>query len=707
MRKMIGALLSVAATSAALACSDNILSAPDEPIPQAPAGLIVSDPLANGVRADLTGLTGSLQVSAGTVAYISAAPGTLPNAVTVGIRNRTRSGPEIIAPLLDGGFDPVGVEAEAGDEISLTVSVPDHGSISSIVKVPARRPPIIVRTEPSKGRTDVALNVQIAIVFSEPIEKSSVTSSSVSLTRDGNVVAGTVTLSADGLSAEFIPNADLTAGTAYTLTVARTIRDLDGDALEQPSVVEFKTGTSTSSGNIQLLVSTTGEDLDTDGYTVYAEGAGSSQWMRVVTNGTSQFSALNPGEYTVGIYSVAGNCTIDGMQPANIASTRKVNVQAQTTTQVALAITCVRSGMLNVTTRTTGVATDADGYVMSDQYSFHSAVYHSVSANETVTITALIPGQFILTLNGVAPNCALVGPNPRTIDVEAGKTASVTFEITCIGPTQIAFVREGDIYIVNSDGTGTTRLTSNSAPDVNPAWSPDGERIAFASDRDGNREIYVMNADGTQVVRLTNNAAADYLPAWSPDGKLIAFVSERDGNAEIYVMNADGTNPRRLTGNDAIDTEPAWSPDGRKIAFRSGRSFNFYDPGWSVGNGNLYVMNADGSGITQLTSNAYPDMQPAWSPDGATIAFRSGDGNGLHDIYSMKPDGTDKKRLTVDTNYDRNNPSWSPNGGSIAFDDWDCWDYGPCPRGIVVYTSGGIPTYLLIENSSEPAWRPM
>ena len=92
-----------------------------------------------------------------------------------------------------------------------------------------------------------------------------------------------------------------------------------------------------------------------------------------------------------------------------------------------------------------------------------------------------------------------------------------------------------------------------------PAWSPDGSKFAFHSERDGNWDICTINADGSNLVRLTNNVEFDYTPAWSPDGSKIAFGSYRDGNFEIYVMNADGSNRVNLTNNDELDTDPDWS----------------------------------------------------------------------------------------------------------------------------------------------------
>jgi len=171
------------------------------------------------------------------------------------------------------------------------------------------------------------------------------------------------------------------------------------------------------------------------------------------------------------------------------------------------------------------------------------------------------------------------------------------------------------IYVMNPDGSGQHRLTRNHANDAQPAWSPDGRRIAFVSDRDGTSEIYVMNADGSGQRNLTRSRSADAYPTWSPDGKTIAFASARDDstgrctdlsacNLEIYVMDAGGGKQRRLTRDPTADSFPAWSPDGRKIAFASHRDSNF----------EIYVMNADGSHQTRLTRNPADDTVPAWQP---------------------------------------------------------------------------------------------
>src|SRR5438034_1019792 len=175
-----------------------------------------------------------------------------------------------------------------------------------------------------------------------------------------------------------------------------------------------------------------------------------------------------------------------------------------------------------------------------------------------------------------------------------------------------------------------------------------GQLIAFASPRDaGLFQTFVMNADGSNPVRLTYDNASDLYPGWSPDGSKITFESDRDGNFEIYVMNADGSSPMNLTHNPAHDEHARWSPRGNKIAFSSDRD----------GNSEIYVMRSDGSRQTRLTDDPGVDYGPAWSPDAESIAFATNrDGN--FEIYVMQSDGTQQTRVTNDPGYDAD-PTWA------------------------------------------------
>ncbi|TFH16658.1 DUF5050 domain-containing protein [Candidatus Bathyarchaeota archaeon] len=225
--------------------------------------------------------------------------------------------------------------------------------------------------------------------------------------------------------------------------------------------------------------------------------------------------------------------------------------------------------------------------------------------------------------------------------------------------------RDGDseIYLIDIDGTGLTRLTNNSNSDEQPYWSPDGSKIIFQSDRDGNMEIYVMNSDGSGQTRLTNNRYDDLDPCWSPDGSQIVFTSKRDDNYEIYVMNHDGSMQTRLTNNNAIEGEACWSPDGSKIAFASNRDTDY----------EIYIMNSDGSELTQLTSNFASDGDPNWSPDGAKIVFNT-DRNRNYELYTINVDGSEETRLTINGAMD-GQPIWSPDGEMIAFTSSRDGDY--------------------------------
>ena len=227
------------------------------------------------------------------------------------------------------------------------------------------------------------------------------------------------------------------------------------------------------------------------------------------------------------------------------------------------------------------------------------------------------------------------------------------------------------------DGKNQTRLTNNTAYDGSATWSPDGNQIAFVSDRDGNAEIYIMNADGSNQTRLTNNPADESSPAWSPDGSMIAFNTNRYGDRSDEILRRNisggetwGLNETRLTfaqphHSATANNFIAWSPDGTQIAFESDRDRD--DP-------EIYLINAvDGSNMQRLTYTRALDEVPSWSPDSKQIIFSSDmhgePQSGEYDIYIMNRDGSDQKRLTTFDGQDTN-PSMSPDGSMIVFESW-------------------------------------
>ena len=217
--------------------------------------------------------------------------------------------------------------------------------------------------------------------------------------------------------------------------------------------------------------------------------------------------------------------------------------------------------------------------------------------------------------------CALL-PTTQAIDPGGNESDS-----NCLGG-RIVFQsnRDGnfEIYSMKADGTEVTRLTNNSATDRGPAWSHDGRKIAFVSDRDGTGDhIYVMNANGTHVVRHTSGQL-DENPAWSPDDTEIAYESLIGSDFEIVIMNADGSGKHAITHNHQIDIQPDWSPDGTKILFNH--------------NYEIAVMNRDGTGGMLLTHLGGFNEWPHYSPEGTKIVFHSTQ-SGNYQIYVMRADG--------------------------------------------------------------------
>jgi Tol biopolymer transport system component len=206
------------------------------------------------------------------------------------------------------------------------------------------------------------------------------------------------------------------------------------------------------------------------------------------------------------------------------------------------------------------------------------------------------------------------------------------------------------IITTNLDGGAATTIIQERANLSVGSWSPDGSKLVFSGDREGNSEIYVIGSNGANLQRLTSNNYPDYSPVWSPDGNRIVFNSARDGNNEIYVMNSDGSNLVRLTSNvDINDHSPSWSPDGNKIVFVSDRNSGAH---------HIFAMNSDGSSVIQLTNSTGSNLDPSWSPDGTRIAFTSTrDGN--TEIYVMNSDGSQQSRLTNNLVSD-GEPSWVP-----------------------------------------------
>lgn len=323
---------------------------------------------------------------------------------------------------------------------------------------------------------------------------------------------------------------------------------------------------------------------------------------------------------------------------------------------------------------------------------------------DTIGVTRLSIGQalkaflFRVSLAGLllvsAMGCTTPSTNQRNANAVEEPGGTLSFLTT----------RDGnfEVYTMDAKGQNVRNLTRNKALDFWSSWSPDGNHVLFYSNRDGNNEIYTMDADGNDQRNLSNHPSNDYLPAWSPDGRRIAFTSDRDHKSrEIYTMNADGSGLSRLTANEDFEEVPTWSADGTRILFT--RQIRETDDTSHAANGELFIMDADGTHEQRLTFKKGFDSGAKVSPDGGKIAFYGPADDGNFEIFVMNGDGSNMINVTQDTLEDYS-PSWSPDGNWIAYasgtaDHYDVWVIHVASRNKIRLTSGP-------KRNETPVWRP-
>lgn len=250
------------------------------------------------------------------------------------------------------------------------------------------------------------------------------------------------------------------------------------------------------------------------------------------------------------------------------------------------------------------------------------------------------------------------------------------------------------IFSMNVDGTNVFQFSGLPENSSYPQWSPVLGRILFHS----NYYIYSVNWDGTGLVRLTDTGLDEY-GAWSPNGSQIAFHSWRDGELEIYVMNSDGSNVSQLTFNDVDDGFPKWSPDGRRIVFQ--RNANA-----ERGNADIFIIDSDGTNEQRITNDNVWDWVPKWSPDGNQIVFMSFDGQDW-EINTIGTNGRNRSQLTYNT-VDDFDPVWSPDGNHIAFTRGRWNSTNDEGNEIAVMNADGSDVRILTNDNfvdGQPSWR--
>ncbi|HEX2635651.1 MAG TPA: hypothetical protein VHL81_00880 [Gemmatimonadales bacterium] len=480
-------------------------------------------------------------------------------------------------------------------------------------------------------------------------------------------------------------------------------------------------------GSLRVVVTTGGDAPDADGYLVAVDDRAGE---RIGTSGVRTFADLSAGSHQVRLDDLAPGCGAVGELQ------RTVSVDAGATAELAFEITCsAEAGGLRLVISSTGAALDPDGY----EVSIDGGAPLALPAEGEVSVASMVPGDHTLGLSGLAPNCALDGPNPRRITIEAATVLTVDLTIACgaaVGSLTIVVETAGprpdsDGYEVSVGGDPARAIGANAyltvsvpvghvrvglsgvAPNCtlagrNPrtvavseggssqltfevSCAPTGDgSILFTSDRTGTSHLFRMRDDGSSIVDLTPSTGG-CCGDWSPDGTQIAF-SSRVG---ISIMNQDGSG---RIGLGVSGGGVRWSPDGSRLLFTSGGTFTT--------DATIRVMNVDGSGVLTLSSGQDPD----WSPDGTRIVFQRigpcvADICGS-DLYLMAADGSQVHKLTSSQGaFDSfARPAWSPDGGRIAYRRTTFFGGG----GLYVMTSGGSGNTRLTATggSGRPVWSP-
>ena len=479
-----------------------------------------------------------------------------------------------------------------------------------------------------------------------------------------------------------------------------------------------------STGNLTITTATTGEPASGGGYN-YAVDGGTA--VPIGLNATATLADIEAGSHTVTLSGLPEGCTVDG------ANVRTVTVPGGETATVTFAVTCVPPvGSIQVTTASTGPAPESYTLLLD------GTAQGTVAASTTQTVPGIAAGEHAVGLADVPANCSVAETNPQPVTVIMGGTASVTFTITCTpappvtGSLEIQTSTSGhepNGYQVTVDGVASQAIGPNASITVpnlaagihtvllahvestctvagrNPqsvtvppggtatvvfavacVGVPAPSRIAFTSVRNGNGAIMVVNPDGSGLTRLSPAAGGDFFPVWSPDGQKLLFSVV---SGDLWVMNADGTGRSQLARG--FISQYRWSPDGQRIAFLRERTTgrNIFE--------DLWVMRADGKAQTRIVIGA---TYPSWSPDGQRIAYASDNMND-DGIHVVNVDGTGDIKITP-ADLGGFETAWAPDGSAIAFaslGDKDIMLINPDGGGLTNLTNG-------VADDDGPVWSP-
>lgn len=396
---------------------------------------------------------------------------------------------------------------------------------------------------------------------------------------------------------------------------------------------------------LEVTVSVSGDDPDLNGYAVTLNGSESQPIGGVRDPIAVTFEGLAAGAHELELADATSNCSVAGENP------RTVTLTEGQSSSTSFEVIC--TGVEKVAFLGDFELAGTDVFVMHADGQDRFAIPEVPGPQSERKSFAWSPDGTRIAYQ--------LGAGGITLVDEAGRDQRSLTGPQSFRPAwspdgaRIAFVssRTGDldVWIVSADGTGETNLTADpDAEDLHPGWAPDGSRIVFQK----GDQIWTMAPDGSDksAVTGTDLRVADN-PSWSPDGGRIAFLGRRDGETvEIWIVAPDGSDLRRLTTDAAPAEEafPRWSPDGTRIAFESDRT----------GDPDIWVMDADGSNLTNLTENVVDvpsaDRDPGWSSDGAQILFT----REAQEIWIVDADGSNPRRIAGGRLSFAADPAWRP-----------------------------------------------
>jgi len=482
-------------------------SLPDNP------GLLISEPLPAPAA-------GGLQ----RVSWVALAEGTVPTGFTAHVR--VSSGASFRRPVINGGFDPAPLAALVGDTVSVTVTDPSGREVDRYeASVKARRPPVIVRTEPPPRRRDVPLNMSLLVVFSEPVDPATVSDQTVRLfTKNGLALTGQVRLDPDGLHAFFQPSGPLNPNSSYTFDITAGVMGLSGEPLATPQQVVFTTGDA-SAGFLRVITTTTGVPPGADGYRVVVDGD-TTRAMQVWAPDTLSIS-IGAGTHSVGFMGEAPDCVV--MAPSWTGS-----VEAMGTTTVRVPINCgdgSRTG-LAVDVSATGVDLDNDYNLTLCQSADcmptagYSWVWGGVVMAGAIRVVETPAGTYSFKLGGVAPNCT--GPTKGQVTVVEGQLTLFRLEMVCSPATKlrVAVRTSGpglfQSFLVGVDGRSYMSLVDGGSLTLSliPGSHTVSLGVPFTCNVSGADQIDVDLAPGTttDLVFDVSCQVEGTLVVWAPTG---------------------------------------------------------------------------------------------------------------------------------------------------------------------------------------------